>query len=85
MRHAGEDSLDELGRFLDELRSLAGLVERKRGVFYRRSRAFLHFHEDPTGLYADVRLDDGFERVPVQTRLQQDDLLRRIRAVVRDT
>jgi hypothetical protein len=85
MRHAGEDSLDELGRFLDELRSLAGLVEKKRGVFYRRSRAFLHFHEDPTGLYADVRLDDGFERVPVQTRLQQDDLLRRIRAVVRDT
>ena len=26
-----------------------GLAERSRGVFYRRSRAFLHFHEDPAG------------------------------------
>jgi hypothetical protein len=58
---------------------------RRSGGCSTDGRAFLHFHEDPPGLYADVRLDDEFERVPVQTRLQQDDLLRRIRAVVRDT
>ena len=40
---------------LARLRSLPGLVEKSRGVFYRKSKAFLHFHEDPRGLFADIR------------------------------
>jgi hypothetical protein len=55
-----------------------GLVEKKRGVFYRRSRAFLHFHEDPSGLHADVRLADAFERLRVETAREQDQLLRAV-------
>ena len=35
--------------------SLDGLTERTPGTFYRRSRAFLHFHADPAGIFADVR------------------------------
>lgn len=50
---------------------MPGLVERSRGVFYRRSRAFLHFHEDPTGLFADVRIGEEFERLPVNSRAGQ--------------
>jgi hypothetical protein len=78
MRHASSAALDELDVFLAQLRSIPGLVEKKRGVFYRRSRAFLHFHEDPSGLYADVRLSEEFERFPVRTPAERETLLRRI-------
>ncbi len=67
MKHAGDLALDQLEGLLAELRALPGLAEKKRGVFYRSSRAFLHFHEDPKGLFADVRDADGhdFERIDV--------------------
>ncbi|HLW45361.1 MAG TPA: hypothetical protein VKR78_04030 [Acidimicrobiales bacterium] len=75
MRHAGADALDELEPLLEELRRIPGLVERSRGVFYSRSRAFLHFHEDPTGLYADVRVGDDFERFAVTSAAEHRRLL----------
>jgi hypothetical protein len=56
---------------LEALRSLPGLTERSRGTFYRGSRAFLHFHEDPTGHHVDVRLGDDFERHRVATKAEQ--------------
>ena len=67
MKHATADALDALEPLLAELRTLPGLTEKSRGVFYRKSRAFLHFHEDPKGLFADVRDADGldFERFDV--------------------
>jgi hypothetical protein len=55
MRHARPAALDELEPLLVQLRALAGLVEKSRGVFYRRSKSFLHFHEDPKGLFGDIR------------------------------
>jgi hypothetical protein len=64
---------------LTRVRELDGPVEKKRGVFYRRSKAFLHFHEDPSGLHADVRLSADFERFRVETPAEQDDLLAAIR------
>ena len=47
--------------------ALPGLKEKSRGVFYRKGRAFLHFHEDPKGLFADVRDAAGrdFDRIDV--------------------
>ncbi len=82
MQHASSAALDRLEPLLEELRSLPQLVERKRGVFYRRSRAFLHFHEDPSGMHADVRLGDAFERVRVESESEQKALLERIRLTV---
>ena len=66
MKHATPAALDALEGLLADLRTL-GLVERARGVFYRKGRAFLHFHEDPKGLFADVRDAAGgdFERFDV--------------------
>jgi hypothetical protein len=81
MRIARAAALDELEPFLESIRSVPGLVERKRGVFYRRSKAFLHFHEDPSGMHADIRLGETFERVRVQTKQERNALLERIRAV----
>ena len=82
MRHITSSGLDRLEAFLVQLRRLEGLREKKRGVFYRRSRAFLHFHEDPEGLFADVRLADEFERFRVSSKAEQKALLARLRAAL---
>lgn len=76
MKHATSAVLDELAPLLEALRVLPGLKERSRGVFYRRSKAFLHFHEDPAGLFADVRNDSGeFDRIKVSDAEGQGALL----------
>jgi hypothetical protein len=80
MRHITTDQLDRLEDLLASLRELDGLREKKRGVFYRKSNAFLHFHEDPAGLFADVRLDGvSFDRYGVSSKKDQRELLARIR------
>ena len=78
MRHARAEALDGLEPFLERLRAVPGLVEKTRGVFYVRSRAFLHFHEDPSGLHADVRLGSDFSRFRVETAEERDAVLARI-------
>lgn len=76
MKHAGQDALDQLAGLLNDLRKVEGLVEKKRGIFYRKSRAFLHFHEDPSGLFADLRLAGGeFDRHDVTDKAGQAALL----------
>ncbi|MGO9450104.1 MAG: hypothetical protein ACLQDV_03500 [Candidatus Binataceae bacterium] len=67
MKHAGAGALDHLEPILSELRKLEGLRERKRGAFYRGSSAFLHFHEDPAGFFADIKIDGEFIRLPVNS------------------
>jgi hypothetical protein len=82
MKHAGPSALDQLELLLLELRKCPGLKEKQRGVFYRKSAAFLHFHEDPAGLFADLRAGADWERLPVGTRAEQDALLARARVVL---
>jgi hypothetical protein len=84
VRHVSDEGLDRLDDLLEELRGFPELTERKRGVFVRRSRAFLHFHEDPTGLYADVRLHKTFDRFRVQTKAEQRTLVRRVATALAD-
>lgn len=80
MRHAGEGALDQLDDLIAAIRELDGLKEKGRGVFYRGSRAFLHFHEDPDGLFADVRFSADFERSRVSTATERAAFLRKVRA-----
>ncbi len=79
MKHAGEAALDRVESLLVELRRCDGLREPKRGVFYRKSSAFLHFHDDPAGIFADVRTGRNWMRLPVNTRSERLRLLRLIR------
>jgi hypothetical protein len=79
MKHAGREALDRLAPLIEELRSTAGLVEKKPGIFYRKSKAFLHFHEDPSGLYADIRVSDEFERRRVETAKERAAFLSLVR------
>jgi len=81
VKHADARALDRLEPLLRELRTVDDLVEKKRGVFYRRSRAFLHFHDDPSGLHADVRLGDDFQRVRVETDPERAELLALVRSL----
>ncbi len=83
MRHASEITLAKHPELMDALRDIKGITERSPGVFYRKSKAFLHFHEDPSGLYADLRtdVDEGFVRLRVQSRAQQSTLLKTVRTV----
>jgi hypothetical protein len=67
MKHAGGEALDALEDVLTAIRARTELTERKRGIFYRKSVAFLHFHEDPAGLFADVKVGKSFERLAVNT------------------
>lgn len=79
MKHATPAALADLDELLRELRLLPGLKERKTGVFYRKSRAFLHFHEDGARRYADLRLEGpDFERFPVTTPAEQGRLLAKL-------
>jgi hypothetical protein len=84
MRHITPARLPDIEPLLGELRCIDGLQERTPGIFYVRSRAFLHFHEDGDDIYADVRLDgDDFDRRRVTTRAEQRALVSAVRRVLR--
>jgi hypothetical protein len=86
MKHAGPNALDELEPILREIRKVEGLTEKKRGTFYYRGNAMLHFHEDPLGFFADLKVDGEFTRLAVNTKREEAEFLRRatvaLRAVV---
>ena len=80
MRHATPAALDRLEALLLELRKFGLLREKKRGSFYRGSSAFLHFHEDPAGMFADAKLDGvKFTRRRVSTQAEQRALVAALR------
>jgi len=81
MKHASEETLRGLTSLLARIRSIDGLVEKSPGVFFRKSKAFMHFHEDREGIFVDVRLhvDEPFNRLPVTTSRQQSALVARVR------
>jgi hypothetical protein len=83
MKHAGPEALDQLEPILEEIRRLdglkeKGLKEKKRGSFYSRSGGFLHFHEDPAGFFADLKVGDDYVRFPINSKTQTQTFLRRV-------
>jgi len=55
------------------------MIEKKRGVFYFKSRSFLHFHEDPAGIFADVKVDGDWTRRPIASEAAKRKLLADVR------
>jgi len=68
MKHATAAALQVLSDLLDQIREKEGIKEKKLGIFYRKSKSFLHFHEDPAGLFADLSAGANFDRYPVNTK-----------------
>ena len=77
MKHAGEKALATITTQLAQIRAL-NLKERSPGVFYFKSKPYLHFHEDPSGIYADVRIDVEWERFAINDPSEWRNLLKRI-------
>jgi hypothetical protein len=84
MKHAGLQALNRLEPLLKRLRDLPQLKEKSPGVFYRGSRAFLHFHEDSADFWADMRLADAFERLRATTATDHVALIRKAKAALSD-
>jgi hypothetical protein len=57
------------------LRSNAALVEVKPQVFHHNGQDFVHFHESPQGIVADVRLARGQVRLSATSAVDQAELL----------
>ena len=66
MKHATDETLDRIADLLAQIAQFVPpLKEKKRGTFYRKSAAFLHFHDDPSGIFADLKVDGEWVRYRV--------------------
>jgi hypothetical protein len=84
VRHAGSAALDELEDLLVKVRAHETLLEKKRGTFYRKSSAFLHFHEDLAGLFADLKVGGDWARFRVSSARERAAFLREVARVLAD-
>ena len=79
MKHAGAATLELLGPLLGEIRRRPQLREKSPCSFYVKSKGYLHFHEDPAGIFADVKLDFvEFTRMRATTAKERKALLAKI-------
>ena len=85
MRHASARTLRQLSNLLEQIRERPGLKEKKLGIFYRKSKSFLHFHEDPSGCFADLKLDGDFQRFGVTTPAERKAFMATARLAVAAT
>jgi hypothetical protein len=82
MKHAGAGALDALSDLLESLRTRTPLVEKRPGIFYVKGKAFLHFHEDRAGLFADLREGGDWLRLPVNSPDERAKLLALVDATI---
>jgi hypothetical protein len=71
-------TLDRIAPLLEAFRAHPALREARPTAFQLNDRDFLHFHDEPEGGFADVRLAKGFVRLPVSSHSEQLELLERI-------
>jgi hypothetical protein len=71
-------TLEQIAPLLEELRAHPSLRERRPGHFFLGCQEVLHFHDDPSGIFADLRLGGGFVRFCVTCAEEQLELLGRI-------
>lgn len=76
MKHASQATLEHLAPLLEQIRDRTPpLKEKGIGKFYLKSSAFLHFHEDPAGLFADLKVAGDWQRYPVNSSAEYAVLL----------
>ena len=71
-------TLDRIAPLLEELRAHPALSEARPAEFHVDGREFLHFHDDPDGVVADVLLTEGRMSMRVTSVAEQAELLDRI-------
>ena len=75
MKHSTLECIEPI---LKVLRAHPALSETRSATFHLEGRDFLHFQDEPEGIFADVRLASGFVRMPVSTLSEQSELIDRI-------
>jgi hypothetical protein len=73
-----EATLEKLLPLLNFLRSYEVLEETGENKFLLGGRDFIHFHDDPDGLWADAKLSKGRIRVSVAGASEQGELMEMI-------
>ena len=73
-----EATLARIAPLLEELRAHPALVEARPTEFEVDGRSFLHFHDAPGGVVADVLLAEGRVSMAVSSSADQAELLERI-------
>lgn len=73
-----QTTLDLLRPLLEVLRAHPALREVRPTAFHLDDRDFVHFHDEPEGIFADVRLRREIVRMPVSSPSEQAELLERI-------
>jgi hypothetical protein len=71
-------TFDRIAPLLDALRAHPALLEVRPTEFQLDGRDFLHFHDEPEGVVADVRLAEGRVSMPVSSSAEQAEFLDRI-------
>ena len=85
MKHAGPETIAALAPLLAEIRrDMNGVIEKKPGTFYAKGQSLLHFHEDPAGFFADLKIDGAWRRFPVNLPPETATFLRAWRRLVLD-
>jgi hypothetical protein len=82
MKHASAATLRQIQPLLAELRALPGLKEKSAGTFYRGGSAFLHFHEDPAGLFVDIKVGGNWMRRAINSSTTRTKLVRDARRLL---
>jgi hypothetical protein len=73
-----EETLDRIAPLLEALRAHPALLEVRPTEFQLDGRDFLHFHDEPDGVVADVRLAEARVSMPASSSAEQAELLERI-------
>lgn len=82
MARANDSALDTIEDVLSAIRAMPGAAEKKRGVFYKRRDAFVHFHIEDGAVLADAKLKPGadFTRFPLRTKAERAAFVKALRA-----
>jgi hypothetical protein len=77
MAHAGARALEPYAALLRQLREIKGLKEKQPGIFYLRSSAFLHFHDEAGVVSVDLKKPggSGFDHFGIATPPEQRKLV----------
>ncbi len=65
MAHCPYDKLTDLELELDGIRAWPNIVEMSQGVFYVKSKPFLHFHEKDGQRWADCKVGTSWQKIEV--------------------
>lgn len=82
MKHASPDTIQSISKYLNNIRNIQTLKEKKEGIFYKGTLAFIHFHEDNNKIFADLKINKEWQRFSVNNDNEWNDFFYKIKECV---